>query len=638
MAFEESKNHVEAPATFNILRPGMTDDDVRSSCDGTDGPALSCSYEELHPTAFKSLHQCPFLMFSTIVVSGGGILFGFDTAALNGILVMPSFVSSMSGDGIDSSGWASLSSWITSSLLLGAAISSPFAAVMADKFGRKFCVNMSSCVIFFGACIQASAHGWEVMVFGRIVVGAGVGMLSAVVPVYLAEVSPKSIRGAVSSLFEVTVATGILVAFMVTWAFNSWRSPKNNEVSSWRLILGIQAALALTLFVLMLPLPESPKWLLNVGRTAQAKAVLRSLRKTYVVGRTKNPNGGYMDLTNIDVEYDEMCADSGTVDGVAVAPAVSWYDFRELFHPSMLLRTSIGVNIKLLQQLTGIYSIMYYSSTIFSSIGIRPDTTTAITGLVNVTATFISVMLIERCGRRALLVWGSAGMCLSLLVVGVIVISCDPSAPPAAYSIAVFICFFIINFAYSYGPIAWLYPAEIFPMRVRAKGVSVSTSADWLANFSVSKLVPLMILPGSAAGGLGGTFLIFAAWTFLMIVWGLSHVHETAHLSPENIQEVFSVGTWTEYYTFLKVNLSYSVYYGNMSMFEFTRSRQRRKSPVNHSEGDERDREEEGESDKRDLKTGTPAATQLVQQFPAVRDSEGEGEGGEGEGYLRGSI
>lgn len=625
MELEESTNHVESSTTFNILRPGMIDD-ARSTCDDADGQTLSCSYEELHPSAFKSLHQCPFLMFSTIVVSGGGILFGFDTAALNGILVMPSFVNTMSRDGINSSGWANLSSWITSSLLLGAAISSPFAAVLADKFGRKFCVNMSSCIIFFGACIQASAQRWEIMVFGRLVVGAGVGMLSAVVPVYLAEVSPKSIRGAVSSLFEVTVATGILVAFMVTWAFNTWRSPAH-ELSSWRLILGIQAALALTLFVLMLPLPESPKWLLNAGRTAQAKAVLRSLRKIYVVGRTENPSGGYMDLTNIDVEYDEMCADSGTADGVAVP----WYDFRELLHPSMLLRTSIGVNIKLLQQLTGINSIMYYSSTIFSSIGIRPDTTTAITGLVNVTATFISVMLIERCGRRALLVWGSAGMCASLLVVGMIVITCDPSAPGAAYSIAVFICFFIINFAYSYGPIAWLYPAEIFPMRVRAKGVSVSTSADWLGNFSVSKLVPLMILPGSAAGGLGGTFLIFAAWTFLMIVWGLSHVHETAHLSPENIQEVFSVATWTEYYTFLKVNLSYSLYYGNMSMFEFTRSQQRRLLPMNYSEGDER------EPDKRDLKTGTSLATQHQQQQLPV--PEGEGHGREnGDGDVRGFI
>ena len=111
-------------------------------------------------------------------MSGGGILFELDTAALNGVLMMPSFVNTMSGDGFNSSGWENLSSWITPSLLLGAAMSPPFAAVLADKFERKFCVNVSSCIIFFGACIQANAQRWETMVFGRLVVGAGVGMLS----------------------------------------------------------------------------------------------------------------------------------------------------------------------------------------------------------------------------------------------------------------------------------------------------------------------------------------------------------------------------------------------------------------------------------------------------------------------------
>ena len=440
------------------------------------------------PTAVEILYLCPFLMFSTIVTSFGGILFGFDTAALNGILIMPSFINVMGGSYMSNSAWADRCSWITSSLLLGAAFSSLFAAIFADTVGRKLCINISSLMIFIGACVQAFAQCFQVMIIGRVIVGAGIGLLSAAVPMYLAEVSPKSIRGAISSLFELTVAFGILLAFLTTWWFNNYfliseeqgheqaEYKHNPQENNWRYILIIQAAMAAILSTFLIPVPESPRWLISKGKNEKAREVLQSLRWYAAAGQRQSPYGVSLNITNIDVEYDEMLTDYNS----NIQKVTASYDFSPLLQCNMLLRTSIAISIKVLQQLTGINSIMYYSSIIFESIGIRPDITTVITGLVNCVATLISVIFIDNWGRRLLLISGSVGMCLSLLIVGIIVLSTagtesgsSDSGPVASGFIAGAICFFIINFAYSYGPIAWLYPAEIFPMHVRAKGVYI---------------------------------------------------------------------------------------------------------------------------------------------------------------------
>lgn len=476
---------ISAPKVFANLVPDTERNLKRQFAPLDDELENACMTDNRYLSAVEYLYLCPFLIFSTIVTSFGGILFGFDTAALNGILIMPSFVKVMGGDYMGDAAWAIRCSWITSSLLLGAAFSSPFAAIFADTVGRKLCINISSIVIFVGAIIQAFAKCWQVMVIGRVVVGTGIGILSAAVPMYLAEVSPKSIRGAISSLFELTVAFGILLAFLITWWFNNYMYISEEQgqgqanfkhipqESNWRYILGIQAAMAACLSTLMIPVPESPRWLISAGKADKAREVLEAIRWCAVTGRRQSADGGWVDVTNIDIEYEEMIEDYNA----NIQKVTAWFDFSILLQSDMLLRTGLAISIKVLQQLTGINSIMYYSSIIFNTIGIKPDVTTVITGLVNCVATLISIILIDHWGRRLLLIAGSVGMCLSLLFVGTVVLATsgtDPgssdSSPVAAVCIAGAICFFIINFAYSYGPIAWLYPAEIFPTHVRAKG------------------------------------------------------------------------------------------------------------------------------------------------------------------------
>lgn len=518
----------------------------------------------MNPTADECFRHSPYLMVTTILTSLAGVLVGFDVAVLNGILIIPSFAIAMKAQNFSVGEWATMTSWMTSSLLLGAAMSSPLAAPLADAVGRKTCINISLSIIFVGGCIQTGANSQYAMIVGRVVVGIAIGLLSSVVPLYLAELSPKSMRGSIISLFQVMIAFGILLAFLVTLAFNDLQE---NHPYNWRFILGLQAAMPIVIFLLVLALPESPRWLIDAGKNENAKSVLMMTRWCQPVGKRLNSTGEWEIITNIDVEYHMMCLN----DGATTNKRAKWFNFVPLLNPSILLRTSNGVIINILAQLTGFNSIILYSSTIFASLGISADKTTAVIGALNVASTFASMFLIDRFGRRVLLFCGSVSMCICLCSVAGIVLSTDPTSDPrAARAIAIFISLFIVSFAYSYGPISWLYPAEIFPKEVRPKGVSLSTSAGWLTNFAVNQSVPYMILPGSAVGGLGGTFLFFAVWTFVMSPWALAHVYETANLTLEDMDDVFKVQTFNEYFHYISANLSYSLYNGDKSMREFT--------------------------------------------------------------------
>ena len=526
------------------------------------------AHRSLNPTELDCIKHCPFLLYSTVCASFGGVIFGFDTAALNGILVMQPFLSLMGREGKTDEEWAAYESWIVSSLLLACFFGAPFSAPLADAFGRKWCIVLAMFFTAVGSCIQACACDFSTMIVGRIVVGIFIGLLSGVVPVYLAEVAPKSVRGSVGSFFYLTLAIGILVAFLVTLSLNTYSlQPDGSHVAAnWRYILGIQAILTICLVALAISLPESPRWLISVGQTERARKVLERTRWCLPVGRRKDKNGAWESLTNIDLEYD------GIIDEVNVERnlTTSWYNFAVLLEPSMILRTCTGILIQFFQQLSGINSFFYYSSVIYRDLGIVPDVTTAITGAVSVVATLISVFYIDRVGRRPLLIIGSIGMMCSLIVVGAIIIQYGSTTDIQRRAITAFICFYIVHFSYSYGPIAWLYPPETFPLHLRAKGASISTAANWLADFTVAKCVPALIQPGSAVGGLGGLFIFFGGWCFVMTVWAILNIHETAGLSLEHVNEVFGASSWLEYTIYTWKNLRYTFYYGEKSMYEYT--------------------------------------------------------------------
>eukprot|EP00596_Hydrurales_sp_CCMP1899_P010645 CAMPEP_0119042762 /NCGR_PEP_ID=MMETSP1177-20130426/16140_1 /TAXON_ID=2985 /ORGANISM="Ochromonas sp, Strain CCMP1899" /LENGTH=317 /DNA_ID=CAMNT_0007009765 /DNA_START=149 /DNA_END=1099 /DNA_ORIENTATION=- len=265
----------------------------------------------LNPSELDCFKHCPFLMYAIITASFGGVIFGFDTAALNGILVMPSFLTLMGKDEQTDQEWATNESWIVSSLLLACFFGAPFAAPLSDYFGRKWCIIMAMFGTAVGSVIQAGAMGFTTMIAGRIIAGISIGLLSGIIPVYLAEVAPKSIRGSAGSLFYLTLAVGILFAFLVTLGFNTLSVTDTGEFepNNWRYILAIQAGLAIFLLGLMIPLTESPRWLISVGKVEQGRKVLFRTRWNLPLGRRKNEKNEWVTLTNIDVEYDEIIAE-----------------------------------------------------------------------------------------------------------------------------------------------------------------------------------------------------------------------------------------------------------------------------------------------------------------------------------------
>lgn len=528
----------------------------------------AAAHRSLNPTEIDCFTHCPFLMYSTITASFGGVIFGFDTAALNGVLVMPHFLIVMGKATKSDEEWAIDESWIVSSLLLACFFGALFAAPLSDSYGRKWCIMTAMFFTAVGSCVQAGATTLTTMIAGRVVVGLFIGLLSGIVPVYLAEVAPKSIRGSVGSFFYLTLAVGILFAFLVTLALNKFavQADGSSDINSWRYILAVQAALAIFLVLLMIPIPESPRWLLNMNYNEKARKVLQQTRWCLPVGRRRNDEGIWEIITNIDLEYEEI------IDEVKVnlCEETAWYNFAVLLRPSMILRTSMGILIQFFQQLSGINSFFYYSSVIYKELGIVPDVTTAVTGAVSVAATLISVFLIDYAGRRTLLILGSIGMMCSLIVVGAIILQTGSVNDPQRDAITVFICLYVVNFSYSYGPIAWLYPPETFPLHIRAKGTSISTAANWLADFAVAKSVPGLLQPGSAVGGVGGLFIFFAGWCLIMTIWAIFNIHETTNLSLEHVDEVFGVKTWSAYAEYCWKNFCYTFYFGDKTMFQYT--------------------------------------------------------------------
>jgi len=570
------------------------------------------AHRALRPKYLEAMKHSPFLIATTIIAALGGFLFGYDTGVINGVQVFPDFNDAMSFTSLnqqDPSGRqaADLLGWVTSCLVLACAFAAPFAGPVSEKIGRKWCIVSSNLIVTVGAVIQSAALGWEMMIVGRVFVGLGIGILSTVIPMYVSEMSPKSIRGSLGVLFQLAITIGLLVAFLVDLAFEKASFQKND----WRYALGTQAGLSIALFLLMLILPESPRWLIANGHEQRARAVLKRVRWVQTVGRRRvasslptdaysdqpqlsqggvvgagggvsadGMNNQYEDITNIDLEYLDVSEEVAFYRKYEDSNVFAYW---RAFKPNVVLRTMIGICLQFFQQLTGMNAIFYYSSTVFVLIGSDPTVGTAITGAVNVGATFIAVATMDRVGRRALLLYGAAGMAVCLAIVGILVMTTEPAQSGPGNAIIAFICLFIVNFAYSWGPIAWIIPAEIFPINVRAKGIALSTMSNWLANFAIAKSVPNLVLPSGF--GVGGTFLFFAGFAVVEFFWVMTHIHETSGITLEKMNLIFDVDTFPKYFRYVKHNFTYFFHFGKQSMEEYTDQRSGRNLTSQRQDG-----------------------------------------------------
>lgn len=451
----------------------------------------------------------PWLLMVGVVIMLAGLLFGYDQGVIAGAL-----------EGIQNSFHVSstMTEVITSWVTLGALFGALFAGGLADRLGRKPTILLAAGLFTIGALLEALAPGTAVLVMGRLVVGFGVGVASVAAPLYAAEQAPSHLRGRFVSTYQLAITMGIFIAYFVDQQLT------NGDM--WRVMLGVSAVPGVLLLVAMAPMPESTRWLVGAGRRDDAARTLAKVRPDV-----------HVEATLDDIQDSAQAED---------ADQATW---GEVFARSVRKPLMVGVGLAVAQQLTGINAIIYYADTIFAKAGFatpadQAAATTWAIGGVNVLATLIAVVYVDRFGRRPLLLAGLVGMTASLFTVGIAFHYMDGAdtsgtgtGGPTTAGIVTLVALvvFIASFAFSLGPVVWTVINEIFPSRVRGRAVAFATAVNWGAAFLVSEFfLTLLDWIGST-----GTFWLFALFAVIAFVWIYKKVPETKGRTLEEIQRVW---------------------------------------------------------------------------------------------------
>jgi SP family galactose:H+ symporter-like MFS transporter len=429
------------------------------------------------------------------VAALGGLLFGYDTGVISGALLFIRQVMALS---------PTMQGMVVAIALAGAAIGAAIAGYISDRAGRRPVILAAGLLFIAGAIISAVAQEVTTLLIGRLLVGVAIGVASMLTPLYLAEISPARDRGAIVSLNQLCITGGILVSYLVGFALSS-------ESGGWRWMLALGALPGLILAGGMLVLPESPRWIAGHGRLQDAEAVLRRLRGT----------------SDVSAELNALRTDLVQEGSQPVGASA-------LLAPRLRRPLTIGIGLAMFQQITGINTVIYFAPTIFQSAGMSSAATsilaTAGVGAVNVVMTIVSIRLIDRLGRRQLLFWSLGGMAFTLFVLSAAFHggASGQLAWIAVASVAAFVGFFAIGL----GPIFWLLIAEIFPLNLRGRAMSLATVANWGFNLIVSATFLNLV----GAVGSAGAFLVYAVLSLLALVFIALMVPETKGRTLEQIE------------------------------------------------------------------------------------------------------
>lgn len=438
--------------------------------------------------------KSPRLMYIISAIAAiAGLLFGFDTGIISGALlfIQKDFVLS-----------TVMKELIVSSVLLGAMISSLLSGHLTDSLGRRKVMLIVSALFIVGTFIASFAATLNGILVGRLIIGLAIGIGSYTAPLYIAEVSAPHLRGALVSLNQLAITLGILCSYLINFTCT-------NIDGSWRWMFACGLVPAILLSLGMLFLPESPRWLIKQNRLAKARDILQRLR----------PN------QQIEAEIEEI-QHSFNIKKTA---------FKEIFAPWIRPVLFLGAMLGLIQQVTGINTIIYYAPTIFQMAGFHDASSSILAtvgiGVVNVLATIFAIFYLDKLGRRPLLLTGLVGMGLSLLGLSLAFhFSGDVSLLKWLAIACTFV--FIICFAFSLGAILWLMVSEIFPLEVRGAAMGVAVFSCWLWNFLVSATFLSLV----NTLGPSYTFLTYAVLCALSFLFCYYKVPETSGISLEKIE------------------------------------------------------------------------------------------------------
>ncbi|KAF8471318.1 general substrate transporter [Kalaharituber pfeilii] len=454
-----------------------------------------------------------------VFVAFGGILFGYDTGTIGGILAMEYWIKEFA-DTYDKEGkpyiTSSQSSLIVSILSAGTFFGALTAAPFGDFLGRRWGL-IASCVVFsLGVIFQTAATETALFSVGRFVAGYGVGLVSALVPLYQSESSPKWIRGAIVGAYQLAITIGLFLAACVNQATHA-----RQDSGSYRIPIAVQFAWALILIGGMLILPETPRYLIKRGKYDEAAQAMSRLRRLPVDHPVLLEE---LNEIKANHEFETQMAQGGYIDCI---------------RGGMLKRLLTGMGLQALQQLTGINFIFYYGTNFFKESGIEnPFLIGLTTNLVNVVSTIPGLWLVERMGRRNLLFFGAVGMCIAQFIVAIVGVT--TTSVVANKVLIAFVCIYIFFFACSWGPVAWVVTGELFPLKVRAKALSITTATNWLLNFAIGYATPYLVDSGKGNANLGSkVFFIWGGCCFICMVFVYMFIYETKGLSLEEIDELY---------------------------------------------------------------------------------------------------
>jgi sugar porter (SP) family MFS transporter len=438
-----------------------------------------------------------FVFIAAAFAALGGLLFGYDTGVISGALIFIKAQFHLS---------VFHQELVVSVVLIGAAVGALSGGRLADAFGRRLMLIVTALIFMGGAIVCAAAGSIGALIAGRVIVGLGIGLSSTTVPVYISEVSPAAARGWRVSLFQLAITVGILGAYLVDYGFAA--------SGAWRWMLGLAVVPGAVLGLGMLGMPETPRWLARHGHAAAARKVLVRIRGTQ----------------DVQAEFREIQD--------ALSQAEERGHFSDLLAVSVRPALIVGMGLAIFQQITGINTVIYYAPTIIQSAGIPSASgailATAGIGLVNVLMTIVSMWLIDRVGRRPLLLTGIGGMVVSLCILGFVLRTHQPSTGLGWLAVMILMAY-VASFAISLGPIFWLLIAEIYPLRIRGIAGGTAAGTNWAANL----LVSLTFLSLVQALGPSRTFWLYGLLGIGSFLFSWSLVPETKGRTLEEIEQTW---------------------------------------------------------------------------------------------------
>jgi len=439
-----------------------------------------------------------FVYLATAISALGGMLFGYDIGVISGaiLFIKKEFSLSLSSEEI-----------VVSSVLLGSLIGAAAGGVLADKLGRRRLLIATAIIFGLGAIGAALSPSVVLLVIARVVAGIAIGVASFVAPLYISEIAPIAIRGKLVSVNQVALTSGIVISYCIDYAFagsQSWR---------WMFAMAIVPAAAFGIGLLFIP--DSPRWLSAMGQKNKARAVLKEIRP---------PDQVESELKSIGNSLSQQKA--------------KW---SELLTPFLRPAMIVGIGLAIAQQITGINTVIYYAPTIFKFAGLSSASVAILAsvgvGLINVIFTLVAMQLIDRVGRRPLLLVSLAGMAISLFVLG-LAFKLPQLSGSLGWIAVISLMVYVGSFAVGLGPVFWLILSEIYPLRIRGRAMSVGTITNWGANL----IVALSFLSLTQGIGKAATFWLFGLITIGSWFFAYFLVPETKGRTLEEIEAHWRAG------------------------------------------------------------------------------------------------